>query len=343
MFCPPSPPQILLLDRPLTWISSCLIWYSTTGTLQSNILQFSGDRLALNMNTISPIPGPHPLERLQRSGFLVCNEIRRFQVHPYHSYVGTGIRAYGTIGPKYSGQDPISLYTLNNNSPTTYHGKAEVNSQYRKLFFQSPVLHSGIHELTVTNGAEGVVFFLDYFLVNSLDTTASLSSSHHQSKTADLATLTVTQDTLSTGAAGSVHSAVKGIQRTALVGALTGLIILALVVLGCFLNARRRRLVGRNHTYCGPGCKLSIRLFFSPHNSPYHSREWPRNRQRIIARYTSLVDFTNEAPRDSRFLSTTYLPSAKTCQPPCLCLPDISSWDSRHSWLSSEPSSNFWA
>ncbi|KIK02600.1 hypothetical protein K443DRAFT_657113 [Laccaria amethystina LaAM-08-1] len=169
-------------------------------------------------------------------------------------FSGTDIGAYGTIGPKYSGQDPISLYTLDNNSPTTYHGKAEANSQYRILFFQSPALRSGIHELTVTNAAEGVVFFLDYFLVNSLDTTASLSSSHQQSKTVDLATLAVTQDTSSTGVTGSVHSAIKGIRRTALVGGLTGLFVIAFVMLGCFLNTpRRRRLVGKNHTYCGPG------------------------------------------------------------------------------------------
>ena len=204
------------------------------------------------------------MERQQKSGFLVRSEVCEFQLHPYYSHVGTGIGAYGTIGPKYSGQDPISLYTLDNNSPTTYHGKAEANSQYRTLFFQSPELRSGIHELTVTNGAEGVVFFLDYFLVN-LDTTASLSSFHHQLKTADLLTLTVTQDNLPTGVTGSVHSAVKGIRRTALVGALTGLIILAFVMLGCFLNApRRRRLVEKNHTYRGPGCKLLFNsLFFT--------------------------------------------------------------------------------
>jgi hypothetical protein len=197
------------------------------------------------------------LERLQKSGFLVCSEICGFHVHPYRLYVGTDIGAYGTIGPKYSGQDPISLYTLDNNSPTTYHGKAEANSQYRILFFQSPVLRSGIHELTVTNAAEGVVFFLDYFLVNSLDTTPSLSSSQQQSKTADLATLAVTP--LSTGVTGSVHSAIKGIRRTALVGGLTGLFVIAFVMLGCFLNApRRRRLVGKNRTYCGPGCKIPI-------------------------------------------------------------------------------------
>lgn len=195
-------------------------------------------------------------------------------------FSGTGIAVYGTIGPKYSGQDPISLYTLDNNSPTTYHGKAEANSQYRKLFFQSPVLRSGIHELTVTNGAEGVVFFLDYFLVNS-DTIASLSSFHHQSKTADLASHTVTQDTLSTGVTGNVHGTIKGIRRTALVGGLTGLFMLALVILGCLLNPPRcRRLVEKNHTGCGTGsgngqavdCALSQATPLSLTSKPKHPR-----------------------------------------------------------------------
>ncbi|KAJ3556880.1 hypothetical protein NM688_g1782 [Phlebia brevispora] len=82
------------------------------------------------------------------------------------SFNGTGVEVYGPLGSGYG--QPSALFTVDNSNNATFTAPSPQPGSYTSgnLFYRSPPLPDGVHELVITNlnGTSPNVFWLDYIL-----------------------------------------------------------------------------------------------------------------------------------------------------------------------------------
>lgn len=88
--------------------------------------------------------------------------------------IGQSIQVYGTIGRDHSNGDPafapITTYTIDkqNDSTSTFTGKPDTDILYKQLFYQSPKLSNGQHELVITLTTSNMnTMWIDYFQIEA--------------------------------------------------------------------------------------------------------------------------------------------------------------------------------
>ncbi|KAF9458685.1 hypothetical protein BDZ94DRAFT_1239785 [Collybia nuda] len=117
--------------------------------------------------------------------------------HLLVTFEGISIEVYGTI--TLSGA--VSKYSVDGSSASTYTSPAVARTDYRILFFRSPILPSGRHSLLVTSLLDKT-FYVDYFVITSEDKASSgigLPTSQNNSPTTqDVYTLTKETTVVST-------------------------------------------------------------------------------------------------------------------------------------------------
>lgn len=157
---------------------------------------------------------------------------------------GTRVSVYGTIPGIPGPLDPtpaVSSYTVDGGSPSLFIAQATNETQYQKMYYQSPRLSPGTHTLVVTSQKELAYLWLDFFAYD-LDDSSSPPVATSTART------TTTAPT-STGGGSTVHTGAKsaGLPTGAVAGiVVSGIAILAGLVLLCFLFYRRKKQV--SHT-----------------------------------------------------------------------------------------------
>ncbi len=86
---------------------------------------------------------------------------------------GTQISVFGSIAPRGSGSSPVSSYSIDGSSETTYIAEQVKTSKFLQLFYRSPVLPLAPHILAITCQADGPVFLLDYVVLFPLNVSDS--------------------------------------------------------------------------------------------------------------------------------------------------------------------------
>ncbi|PFH47926.1 hypothetical protein AMATHDRAFT_66502 [Amanita thiersii Skay4041] len=99
------------------------------------------------------------------------------------TFEGSFVAVYGTVEPvSYTnGTSLITTYSLDGSAPQQYNGTSVASTltapTFNQLFYESPVLEDGPHELVVKYEGAGLRFYIDYFLVTPPLRSLSNSSS----------------------------------------------------------------------------------------------------------------------------------------------------------------------
>ncbi|KAJ7600496.1 hypothetical protein C8J56DRAFT_10080 [Mycena floridula] len=91
------------------------------------------------------------------------------------TFEGTAISVYGTIEAKGIGsnvQGPVSTYTIDGGTPTTFRGVPGASAAYQQAFFASGPLPEGNHTLVVENSVTGPVLVIDYLEYTPVSTSS---------------------------------------------------------------------------------------------------------------------------------------------------------------------------
>ncbi|KAF8956227.1 hypothetical protein BDZ97DRAFT_1925699 [Flammula alnicola] len=107
---------------------------------------------------------------------------------------GTSVGVYGTIpAGTVASVAPVSAYSIDGGAPILFRAAQGATAQYHRLFFQSPVLPDGQHQLTVAHPILSDPLFLDFLMiVQTSDASISLSAT---SSTTSSTTSTTTSTT----------------------------------------------------------------------------------------------------------------------------------------------------
>lgn len=164
---------------------------------------------------------------------------------------GTSVAVYGSLGSVDVYGIPVSSYSIDGGNAATYTAPLiqPGGFQTRVLFYQSPPLSPGTHELVITNlnGTAPNVLWLDYILYNPSQTTSdsggassSGGGSGSSSTSVPASTPSISQSTspLSSASTSSNTGAIVG----GVVGGLAGLAIFSALLFLCYRRRKREQI-----------------------------------------------------------------------------------------------------
>lgn len=92
-----------------------------------------------------------------------------------HAFTGTRVSVYGQVAAGGThAADPASAYSVDGAPPTAFTGVQNGSARVQTRFFMSPPLADGPHALVITALGAGAYFWLDFFLVEAPDASASV-------------------------------------------------------------------------------------------------------------------------------------------------------------------------
>lgn len=158
---------------------------------------------------------------------------------------GTSVAVYGSLGSVDVYGIPVSSYSIDGGNTATYAAPViqPGGFQTRVLFYQSPPLSPGTHELVITNlnGTAPNVLWLDYILYNPSQTTSDSGGGSGSSSTSvPASTPSISQSTspLSSASTSSNTGAIVG----GVVGGLAGLAIFSALLFLCYRRRKREQI-----------------------------------------------------------------------------------------------------
>ncbi|PPR06925.1 LOW QUALITY PROTEIN: hypothetical protein CVT26_004112 [Gymnopilus dilepis] len=213
------------------------------------------------------------------------------------TFMGTGIRVIGTIpnGQVFHFPSVVSSYVLDESAPWNYTAIEEPAIQYRVIFYRSPPLSYGSHNLTVnslgsSNDTTSTWLVLDYFEVINGSAPTSMSSTLPPS-TSSLETASQPSSTRLTSTNPSDSRTL--VISTAILGGVVLLSWLAFLIIWY----RRRTTTMSSDVYHSPTQHRSRRAFQAPPPPPQSEGKtyfeprlsWPQNASSRGATYSNTV------------------------------------------------------
>ncbi|OJT06212.1 hypothetical protein TRAPUB_2934 [Trametes pubescens] len=165
------------------------------------------------------------------------------------TFNGSNIFVFGSVVDPGSSSPPVSVYTVDGGSPTTFTAPQTTGRQDVVQFFGSSNMPLTIHTLTIniTNASPGAPYYLDYLQYN-VDVLPPLSSSVAPTSTSASAissSSSTADSTVTSATPSATASAVAETKQTAPMGAIVGGVIgglaLLFVLIGALYWRRNRR------------------------------------------------------------------------------------------------------
>ncbi|KAF8148415.1 hypothetical protein B0H34DRAFT_802952 [Crassisporium funariophilum] len=211
------------------------------------------------------------------------------------AFRGTSIGVFGTVsGRKRGGIAPETTYSMDGGVPVKFTATQTLVNQYNQLFYQSPVIENGLHNLLITNVLAAEPFFMDFMLVvvpadatslttstSSTSTTSTTSSTSTQPPSLVVVTITSTSSSPTTSpteapsnggnALGSTSSSKSNNTPAIVGGIIAGIVVLVLLIFGIIFWRRRQNQrkseIRRSRTSWPPAMQSNAKLADPPRHS----------------------------------------------------------------------------
>lgn len=164
---------------------------------------------------------------------------------------GTSVAVYGSLGSVDVYGIPVSSYSIDGGDTATYTAPLiqPGGFQTRVLFYQSPPLSPGTHELVITNlnGTAPNVLWLDYILYNPSQTTSDSGGASSSGGGSGATSTSVPASSPSNSQSTSSSSSASSSSNTGaivggVVGGLAGLAIISALLFLCYRKRKREQI-----------------------------------------------------------------------------------------------------
>ncbi|KAJ6548799.1 hypothetical protein B0H19DRAFT_1379118 [Mycena capillaripes] len=215
-------------------------------------------------------------------------------------FIGTAIGVYGTLQGTSAGVK--TSYQIGNDPEIIVTTPSSGDDNYGQLFWQSDVLPSGVHTLTVTMVSVSPTLhtvFFDYFNVTS-DATSTISGPASSSLSSVISTTSGLSSTASSSPSSSTTNGTRKSSRSGRIGGVIGALVVCIFIFIAFVLYRRRRRAQRSPEMSSAG------------NGPSSIEPFLQNQVRMNDSYNPPVSLgLGEQSTRSSMTPSSSIPSAR--------------------------------